>query len=348
MSTSWGERFLNALKYYYHIQSIIISGKGRWFKNSKVVTTILTLEKKESIQLDDEFKTSFITLKKEIDDLDNDEIQELSALINRGENIDEEDISTISYTNEKIDALKSFGLSNNSFFSDINWLRDFEDQLIKAKDVFEIARGERRGWDPLFYPSIPNEIEDEYLKPVLKTPKSIKYLDAEPDVLSFCCTLSKEELKYLNHNGAVRWIESFENQCNTVGDPLPEVLKRAGIYWYTLNPNTLGEFVTSINPGDRLFIAKFDQPTFVNQRLIRISRINPELNIDIYHALFNSILSMFYLEAMGFGRGEGVLDINKNNFEENFHILNPRLLNETEIKSIIESFKPLIEREILL
>jgi len=173
-------------------------------------------------------------------------------------------------------------------------------------------------------------------------------LDAEPDVLSFCCTLSKEELKYLNHNGAVRWIESFENQCNTVGDPLPEVLKRAGIYWYTLNPNTLGEFVTSINPGDRLFIAKFDQPTFVNQRLIRISRINPELNIDIYHALFNSILSMFYLEAMGFGRGEGVLDINKNNFEENFHILNPRLLNETEIKSIIESFKPLIEREILL
>lgn len=50
VSNSWlgtkaGMKFVNALKQRYNIKQVHISGKGRWFKNADVVTTIIVLEK---------------------------------------------------------------------------------------------------------------------------------------------------------------------------------------------------------------------------------------------------------------------------------------------------------------
>ncbi|KRG12683.1 hypothetical protein ACA29_11005 [Lederbergia galactosidilytica] len=66
------------------------------------------------------------------------------------------------------------------------------------------------------------------------------------------------------------------------------------------------DICTTMNPDQRLFFAKFDEPTFINQRLIGLKQKSNYQDIELYHALLNSIIGMFYIEAIGFGRGYSV------------------------------------------
>lgn len=107
-----------------------------------------------------------------------------------------------------------------------------------------------------------------------------------------------------------------------------------------------GDCFTMMNPDDRMFYAKFNKPTFINQRLIGLKRKRHTDNIDLLHALLNSILSLFYIEAVGFGRGLGVLDINKDSISR-CYLLNPALLTEEQKKDILEKFSALSARGII-
>lgn len=49
LGTKAGRQFFNALYWYYDVEQVHISGKGRWFQNAQVVTTILILSKKPEI-----------------------------------------------------------------------------------------------------------------------------------------------------------------------------------------------------------------------------------------------------------------------------------------------------------
>ncbi len=46
LSTKWGTTFRKFLSHFYDIEYIVTSGKGRWFKNAKVVTNIVILKKR--------------------------------------------------------------------------------------------------------------------------------------------------------------------------------------------------------------------------------------------------------------------------------------------------------------
>jgi hypothetical protein len=101
-----------------------------------------------------------------------------------------------------------------------------------------------------------------------------------------------------------------------------------------------------MNPDERMFYAKFNSPTFINQRLIGLKRRETTDNLDLLHALLNSILSFFYIEAVGFSRGLGVLDINKKSISK-CYMLNPALLNEEQKMAIMTQFSQLLERGII-
>ena len=116
--------------------------------------------------------------------------------------------------------------------------------------------------------------------------------------------------------------------------------------WYELATDEEAEIFTMMNPDDRMFYAKFNQPTFINQRLIGLKRKKPTDNLDLLHALLNSILSLFYIEAVGFGRGLGVLDINKDSISR-CYLLNPALLTVEQKADILEKFSALSARGII-
>lgn len=347
MGTKWGEIFYEALGYFFDIEGIVTSGNGRWFNNAKVVTNIITLKKKQPSPPRSDYSTIFTVTKSKLADYSNEELEEVSAMISSKSLTDENDISIRSYTHEQLKELRELGLNLNSFFASNEWLLEIGSKLTKVSTLFDIARGERRGWDKLFYPENKNDIEESYLKPVLKTPRSIHNLIAKPDAVAFCCDKSKEELTQMGHIGALNWINKFETQENERGIPLIKSLARAGIHWYTMLPQTMGEMVTSINFGDRLFFARFDEPTFVNQRLVRFTRKTASVDTRLCHALLNSILGMFYIEAMGTGRGEGALDLSKDKIENDLRIINPDLISTENKESILKLFSTLEQREIL-
>jgi hypothetical protein len=351
LSNSWtatiaGASFFNELAKKYKIIQIHISGKGRWFHNADIVTTLLILQKGVTNRAD---RISFFLWNKSLEELGKNESFE-NALIDSsllGDELNKDVVSISKYTFEEIDSLRDLNLSYNSLFHGVNWVRDFKDKLVPMNKVFNVFRGSRRGWDPLFYPrSGTNSIETRFLSDVLLNSRDVDTLDAKANGKAFCCHLSKEELKSQNCSGALEWISRFEGQSNQVGKPLTTILKSGNLRWYEMSDKEKATFFTTMNPEKRFFFGHFETPTFINQRLIGLSmNADYEQYTYVVFAILNSILTTFFIESSGFGRGLGVLDLNKDTISKTM-ILNPSALSISQIKRINEAFKPIRQRKI--
>ena len=252
-------------------------------------------------------------------------------------------IRKIQYTANNIAKIEEIIVGWSSLFSDINWVTSIQDKLIKVSKLFEINRGERRGWDEMFFPKEYSKIESEFIKPVLKSSKNVTGYIAEPEGKAFCCSVSIEELKLSSKDGALEWISRFKNGFNTDGKPLIESLKRSNHFWYEMKPETLADFVITMNPDKKLFIARMSERSFVNQRLIRFTS-KESVDLDICHALLNSTLGMFFIETSGFGRGLGALDLNSTKLKKGLSMLNPELLDEESKENIVQKFRVVMLR----
>ena len=352
LGTDFGETFRYLLDRFFYIEKIVISGAGRWFSNSKVVTNILILRKRtrkevSSSDRSGNEKTSFITLEARLENLaDKDLEKDITSMILTGSSASK-NASVKEYSKATINHFEQMGMEWSALFADLNWLPKIENKLIKVNELFEVNRGERRGWDDLFYPTGNHKIEKDYIKPVLKSSTSISNLITQADGEAFCCSHTIDELKKLKHRGALSWIRKFEAGVNEKGKPLPKVLARSNMLWYELKPNALADLVANINYDERIFIAKMQKRSFVNQRLTRLTIKNSSTDVELCHALLNSILSIFYLEAMGFGRGLGVLDLNSAKIKKQMFMLNPNILSKRLEGTIKSKFAVLLRRPIL-
>lgn len=352
LATSWGKQFIEALLYYFNIDNVIISGKGRWFPNASVVTTMLILEKKEKSIPDEKNLITFGILKKSIDEMKEDDVNTIIDSINL-KNSDNSDVIKINqYSLADIFKLNNLGISWNALFYDMSWVLNIQDKLSPISSMFNIIRGSKRGWDDMFFPNEVSCIEPEYIIKGIKTAKNVTRLIVEPDSDVFCCPDSIDELRERESVGTLAWIDKFAGMTNSTGILLPIKLdndrnKTHEKYWYELNPiYTQAEFFTSVNPNERLFFAKTNGESFINQRVIGLSLRDENEDSMLMLALINSTISMFFIEAIGFGRGEGVLDLSKKRFEK-FMMLNPNILTEKDKEIIKEKFKPLLSRDIL-
>lgn len=348
LSNSWlgtdiGKRFYEALLYYYDILAVVISDCGRWFKNADVVASLLVLKKKSISEPDQESRINFWMLHKDLEQIDSDEKERIISSIVLGEEIDSTVASLKTYSVAMIREITDKGITLNALFHDVSWVRELSECLIPIEEILTVKRGERRGWNDLFYPSENNGIESEYIKPVLKNPALLKSYTAQTDAAAFCCHRSKEELRDLGHMGALNWIERFENIRNGAGKRLPVALKRPGSFWYEMNDASKADFVTALNPDKRLFVSRFTEPTFVDQRFTRMLMKNTNISKDFIHALLNSIFGMFVIEAAGFGRGLGVLDASSTKLK-NICIINPQKISEADALEIVELFAKIKNR----
>lgn len=122
-------------------------------------------------------------------------------------------------------------------------------------------------------------------------------------------------------------------------------MKRKDMEWYELQDNEIAEIFTMMNPDQRLFFAKFETPSFVNQRLIGLTHKAAYPDEELNHALLNSMFTMFYIEASGFGRGLGVLDVNKDSIA-NCYMLDPKQVRDDDRKKILAAFEKVKSRKI--
>lgn len=337
LGTDWGDAFYNLLGRYYDLKAVITSGAGRWFQNSQVVTNILVLEKKA----DPEHPSGdikFVVLTRPLEELGGEDVVEVTAAqIELGQT--QNDTMTIrAVTLEDMAKFRALGLGGNAQFADCGWVLHLP--LLPLKDVFQVRRGERRGKNALFYPAPGHGIEAEYIRPLAKSPTDFTSLRCPAAKEAFSCTRSEAELEALGHSGALNWIKKFATPENI------EKLGGNGLRWFEMRADTLTDLVMFINYGDRLFVGRVDPPAFADQRLVRLEP-RLELDIDLLHALLNSAVSMFLIEGMGFGRGLGALDLNKDRIEDYMHLLDYTKLDQAGIDSIKATFAPLLQREIL-
>ena len=347
VSNSWlgtksGTLFYNEVLKKFDLLQVHISGAGRWFQNANVVATIMILQKGKS-----QTNTNFFVWRKSLYQLEHDahakELLINSSLLNRV--IDPQVTSMSTYNNTKISQLHDLGLSYNSLFHNVNWVLDIQHKLCPLKSIFKVFRGSRRGWDKLFFPENCSDIEEIFLMPALFNAKKVTSLVTQPNRKAFSCSCSMEDLEK-NYPGAYRHILRFINEKNGKGIPLIQVLKRSNEEWYEMKPNEIAELFTMMNPDDRIFFGRFVSPTFINQRLIGFKALNSHTDVELCHALLNCLFMKFFVEAVGFGRGLGVLDINKENISECL-MLNPNLLTQNSINNIKKQFSIVCNKPII-
>lgn len=342
LGTTYGETFLNIFQKFFELQYVLISGKGKWFDNADVVTTMLVASKKAPTEDSTGSGVSFCTLSRTLDEID--DIKGLSGNIILQEA--NEDLTVNSYSIPEIRSLEDFGIPWSAYFSNLNWIEPIKHKFINANDIFRFTRGERRGWNPMFYPAPDHGIEPDYIKPILKNLRDTPALSSQTNKEAFCCSRSMDELLQLGHNGAINWINSFVNQNNNSGMPLTTSLSSPNMFWYEMKTDNMADFVGNVNYDRSLFISKLEERSFIDQRLIGLSIIEEQQENDLlYLALLNSTVSMFFIESFGFGRGLGALDLRATKFEKDFKILDPTILTERQKATIIEAFTPLMQRD---
>lgn len=108
--------------------------------------------------------------------------------------------------------------------------------------------------------------------------------------------------------------------------------------WYQYPEEVFGDFVTALNPDQRLFWSLVPSDLIINQRLT-VFKLKDEIKYDkrLIHALLNSYFGQFMIEATGFGRGLGVLDTTKDRILDSV-MLNFNLLTPECAKEIIDSW----------
>jgi len=199
----------------------------------------------------------------------------------------------------------------------------------------------------MFYPRSGHGIEPAYIRAVLRSPTEIDAYVALAHRDGFFCSRTTEELHHLEHNGALAWIRRFESGVNDKGVRLPEALARPGFQWHEMRRENLAELVIPINFGNSIFVARLNPPAFADQRLMALARLNPEIDLALIHALLNSTIAMFIIEGIGFPRGLGALDLNKDHVEDYMHMLDPQRLSAEQTDRIRSSFAPIESRDIL-
>lgn len=346
VSNSWlgtdiGKKFFEAMQYYYIIESVVISNCKKWFNNADVIGTILVLKKKEISAPDKTKKISFWLTNKDINSIENEDKEMLINSIVLHEVIDESVAIMREYSISDIDNITQHGISMNALFHNISWVKEIENFIEPIENELSMVRGERTGQNKVFYIKGETSIADKFLYPMLKSSRNIKKYTASADMKAFCCDRTIDQLKEDGEEGTLKWIRKFSDNNY---EPIPKSINYSP--WYQMPSTNRADLVTSENPDKRLFIAELSESVLVDQRLIAMKYKDSVANRDLVFALLNSLYGMFAIEANGFGRGQGVLDISKTGFQK-IYMINPNLISKEDSEEIIELFSKIKNRDVM-
>lgn len=234
-------------------------------------------------------------------------------------------------------------------------LEKCKDKLVPLKEVAEIRRGYTTGINEFFY--LTEErirefgIEEEFLKPVLKSPKEFEGVLIDPAKLTtkvFLCQKSKEELRREGKTGALKYIEWGEKQKTRDGVPWPDVptVKHRKPGWWALGEAYLVQ-VFWTKSYDVKHLQRFSPKRLLaDQRLYQLIYKN-SIEPKILACLMNC--SLFYLVIELSGRvnlGDGVLDTTVEEAQDYLLIPDIAKMPDTHNEQIVKAFDALLTRPI--
>ncbi len=223
-----------------------------------------------------------------------------------------------------------------------------KDKLVKLDDIAKVSRGFTTGADEFFYipKSNPYNIEKDFLKPVIKSPRECKSILINPDELGFwlfVCPYEKHELKGTN---ALKYIEMGESAKKYIKQGkdkgkyiigfqnVSSVKERRN--WYDLGIRELPGLITPSSFGDN-FKVYLNNGVLANQRLYEIHYHNDLIRLAL---ILNSSLFFFFMELYSStSLGEGLLDKTVLEVESTYIVDPMHLVPYTDIESRIDAIK---------
>jgi len=195
-----------------------------------------------------------------------------------------------------------------------------EDKLVRLGDIADVKFGIKTGANYFFYLTEEDiekwNIEDEFLKPIIKSPRECKTIKIDPSQLKyniFMCHKSKKELKGTNALKYIEWGEKEGfNQRATCS---------SRNRWYDINNNDISDFLWTMTYRNRFFVL-FNDEALADARFYDIyCDVNDKLNMGY---ILNSTLTLFYIELMSrtYGGGGGPVDVKVYEVEDML-IVNP-------------------------
>lgn len=249
-------------------------------------------------------------------------------------------------------------------------LEKCKNKLVPLKSVGDVRFGIKTGVNEFFYlqkiednPKTKTvkcknsggwvgEIESEYLKKVIKSPKESDSIIVNPDRLKnyiFVCNKSKKELKADRHIGALHYIEWGEKQRtknNMKWTDVPSVQGRK--YWYALPERVPGFILFQMINNDRFVSYLNSHQVQVDHNLFEFL-LNKEKLIDNAILYLNSTLFALIKEVNSrVNLGDGATKTEGIDWKNS--MLFPK--SDFEIKAITKSFlsrkTTAIKKEIIL
>lgn len=345
LGTSSGADFFRALNYYYAIESVIASGKDKWFSNSDVIAVMLFLTKKKDIAPPDtSSEVHFGLIKKSINELSDGEVLEIADYIKLKQSMNNELLTLRSLSNGTIDDLLKKNVIMNSLFYDVTWLLEIGQCFRPITDCFKVFRGIKTGQDEIYYLKNPSMVDAPYVERILLNARNVDSLLADPDTDAFSCDKTLEELAALGHTKTIDYIHNYQGSIH-------QSVPNKDTFWMNMrNGSFAGSYeirlFTAMNPEKRFFYGLLNKSCKVNQRIIGLKPVDLSVDVSLCHALLNSIMGAFYTEATGFPRGQGVLDTSKERIEKVL-MLDPDRLTQKQVAEVMDAFLPLLHRKIL-
>ena len=202
------------------------------------------------------------------------------------------------------------------------------------------------------------KIEEEYLWPLIKSPKDTKTVRVDPAELKlrlFVCRKNKAELKALGHYGALMYIEWGEKQTYSKGQfqgsPWPEGtwVKERKPGWWAL-PNTeinFGQLFFSEAFGDAHIHRYSPTPIIPDKRLYFLSPA-PEVKSPMdLAAILNSSITSLLIEASGrVTLGDGVLEFSVEDARDYLKIPDFKKFDLNNMEKIANAFQSILIRPV--
>jgi hypothetical protein len=237
-------------------------------------------------------------------------------------------------------------------------LEKCKDKLIPLKEIANVRRGYTTGINEFFYLKLledekpskkglvvcknakgwQGEIEEKYLKAVIKSPKESQSIIIDPAKLQykiFICNKSKAELKKegdINSLHYIEWGEKQKTAQNIKWTEVPSVQGRK--YWWSIETNEVSDILWPKAFNDRFPLIK-NNNFLVADRLYEITLNQKSLTDNAIYVL-NSTVQYLFIEINGrINLGEGALD-NMTYEAEKCESLNPQKI---KLKKTFDKFR---------
>lgn len=198
-------------------------------------------------------------------------------------------------------------------------------------------------------------IENEYLWPLIKSPKETDRIIVDPDALKlriFVCRRSKKELEGLKHRGTLRYIEWGEKQTYTKGEfkglPWPEgawLKKRQPGWWALPESETHTSQIYFCEAYDERHFQRYSPVPLIPDNVLCYLSPPEGVDVELLVAALNCSFTYLSLELTGrITLGDGVLRLKVEEAREYLLIPDIRRVPARSRKTILDRFQPLLAR----